>query len=348
MTQVNLKEEQQKQEQQLFTKKEKAPVLQRTSLKDALKMLIPYIGMGISLAEFSLLPQVHPITVLYKAETWPYFIAVCASVYTLLYLISLFVRPVREKVAHFSWLVCAFFLFFTLQDYLTLRTGTLQLPFTPSPDKIVRELVINANVIANDAISSLSTLFTGLAIGITLGIISGVACGCVRLVDYWINPLLKIIGPVPALIWMPIFFVTFHSSRAAALAAVVLASWFPLTLMISSAIKNIDYSLIERAETLGASKMHIVVHVMLPNSIPAIANALFMALSHSFGAMAATELCGVSSGLMFRIDYTRVMANYGEVYAIIGVMIVIFAALTALMFAFRNWLLRWQKGLARW
>ena len=212
----------------------------------------------------------------------------------------------------------------------------------------MRELVINANVIANDAISSLSTLFTGLAIGITLGIISGVACGCVRLVDYWINPLLKIIGPVPALIWMPIFFVTFHSSRAAALAAVVLASWFPLTLMISSAIKNIDYSLIERAETLGASKMHIVVHVMLPNSIPAIANALFMALSHSFGAMAATELCGVSSGLMFRIDYTRVMANYGEVYAIIGVMIVIFAALTALMFAFRNWLLRWQKGLARW
>ena len=30
------------------------------------------------------------------------------------------------------------------------------------------------------------------------------------------------------------------------------------------------------------------------------------------------------------------------------VMIVIFSTLTALMFAFRNWLLRWQKGLARW
>ena len=94
--------------------------------------------------------------------------------------------------------------------------------------------------------------------------------------------------------------------------------------------------------------MYVVIHVMLPNSIPAIANALFMALSHSFGAMAATELCGVNSGLMFRIQYTRVMANYGEVFAIIGVMIVIFSTLTALMFAFRNWLLRWQKGLARW
>lgn len=347
MGNVNLKEEQHKEEERLFIKK-KMPIIQRTSLKDACKMLIPYAGMAISALEFVSLPQVHPLPVQYHAGIWLPTLAVCAALYTVLYVLSLFIRPLRDKIAHFSWLIFAFFCFFTLQDYLTLRTGTLKLPFVPSPDKIVYELVNNIDIIAADAASSMTTLFSGLVIGITLGVVSGVACGCVRLVDYWLNPLLKIVGPVPALIWMPIFFVTFHSSRAAALAAVVLASWFPLTLMISSAIKNIDRRLIERAETLGASKMHIVVHVMIPNSIPAIANALFMALSHSFGAMSATELCGVNSGLMFRINYTRVMANYGEVFAIIGVMIVIFASLTAIMFAFRNWLLRWQKGLARW
>ena len=126
------------------------------------------------------------------------------------------------------------------------------------------------------------------------------------------------------------------------------APWQSTDDAYTDAIKNMDRGLIERAETLGASKFYIILHVMLPNSIPHIANALFMALSHSFGAMSATELCGATSGLMFRIQYTRVMANYGEVFAIIGVMIVIFATLTAIMFAFRNWLLRWQKGLARW
>ena len=347
MTHVDLKEEQRKEEQRLFVRKKK-PVISRAPLKTAAKMLVPYMGMGISALEFVSLPQVHPLPVQYHAETWLPTLAVAAIIYTAVYLVALFVRPVREKVAGFSWLICAFFLFFTLQDYLTLRTGILKLPFIPSPDKIVHELIANIDVIAADAVSSMTTLFSGLAVGIALGIVSGVTCGCVRLADYWINPLLKIIGPVPALIWMPIFFVTFHSSDVAALAAVVLASWVPLTLMISSAIKSMDRSLIERAETLGASKFYVVMHVMLPNSIPAIANALFMALSHSFGAMAATELCGVNSGLMFRIQYTRVMANYGEVFAIIGVMIVIFASLTAVMFAFRNWLLRWQKGLARW
>ena len=336
-----------KEEERLFIK-EKKPIIERASLREAAKMLIPFVGIAISAIEFVSLPQVHPLPVQYHAVTWLPTLGVCAGVYALFYAFSLFIRPLRQKVAHFSWLIFAFFCFFTLQDFLTLRTGTLKLPFIPSPDKIVHELIANWDTIAMDAVSSMTTLFSGLVIGISMGIVSGIACGCVRLVDYWINPLLKIIGPVPALIWMPIFFVVFHSSNAAALAAVFLASWFPLTLMISSAIKNIDKGLIERAETLGASKFYIILHVMLPNSIPHIANALFMALSHSFGAMSATELCGATSGLMFRIQYTRVMANYGEVFAIIGVMIVIFATLTAIMFAFRNWLLRWQKGLARW
>ncbi len=339
--------EEQRKEDELFIK-HKEPVIARATLREALKMLIPFAGIAISAIEFLALPQVHPLPVQYHAVTWLPTLAVCAAVYAVFYLFSLFIAPLRKKTARFAWLIFAFFLFFTLQDILTLRTGILQLPFIPSPDKIVHELVSNFETIIFDALSSMRTLFSGLVIGISMGIISGIACGCVRLVDYWINPLLKIIGPVPALIWMPLFFVMFHSSTAAALAAVFLASWFPLTLMISSAIKNIDKSLIERAETLGASKFYIILHVMLPNSIPAIANALFMALSHSFGAMAATELCGATSGLMFRIQYTRVLANYGEVFAIIGVMIVIFATLTAIMFAFRNWLLRWQKGLARW
>ena len=342
-----IREELHKEEERLFIK-EKKPIISRATLREALHMLIPFVGMAVSAIEFVALPQVHPLPVQYKAVTWLPTLAVCAIVYGVIYVLSLFIRPLREKVHHFSWLIFAFFIFFTLQDFLTLRTGIFQLPFIPSPDKIVHELVANWQTIAGDALSSMRTLFSGLVIGISMGIISGIACGCVRLVDYWVNPLLKIIGPVPALIWMPIFFVLFHSSDAAALAAVFLASWFPLTLMISSAIKNMDRGLIERAETLGASKFYIILHVMLPNSIPHIANALFMALSHSFGAMSATELCGATSGLMFRIQYTRVMANYGEVFAIIGVMIVIFATLTAIMFAFRNWLLRWQKGLARW
>lgn len=341
-----IREELAKEEAAKYTPKAKKPFFSLVKPKEALMLLAPFLGIAISAIEHVALPNVHPVA--YYPKTWLPTLAVCAGIYAVIYILCVFIRPLRERFLRFPWLIFAIFCFFTLQDYLTLKTGTLKMPFIPSPDRIMHELIGNADTIASDAVASMRILFAGLIIGITMGVFSGIACGCVRVFDYWVNPLLKIIGPVPALIWMPIFFIIFHSSTAAALSAVVLASWFPLTLMIGSAIKNIDHRLIERAETLGASKMHIVFHVMLPNSIPAIANALFMAFSHSFGAMSATELCGATEGLMFRIQYIRVLANYGEVFAIIGVMIVIFSTMTAVMFAFRNWLLRWQKGLARW
>lgn len=341
-----IRQELEREEAAKYTPKAKKPLISLIKPKELLMLLVPFLGIAIAAVEHVMLPNVHPVA--YHPKTWLPTLAVCAVVYAVICILCVFIRPMRERFLRFPGLIFAMFCFFTLQDYLTLKTGTLKMPFIPSPDRIMHELIANADVIFTDAIASMRILFAGLIIGITMGVFSGITCGCVRVFDYWVNPLLKIIGPVPALIWMPIFFIIFHSSTAAALSAVVLASWFPLTLMIGSAIKNIDGRLIERAQTLGASKMHIVFHVMLPNSIPAIANALFMAFSHSFGAMSATELCGATEGLMFRIQYIRVLANYGEVFAIIGVMIVIFSTMTAIMFAFRNWLLRWQKGLARW
>lgn len=309
-------------------------------------MLLPFAGMLVSAVEFTALPNVHPIG--YLPHHWIPTLCMCAGVYLLFYLAACLLEPVRRKMHRFSPLVCAFFLFFTVQDLLTLKSGILEMPFIPSPDKIVRSLCENWAMAAGDAASSLSTLLLGFALGVALGLFSGITAGCSRLFNYWVNPLLKIVGPVPALIWMPICFVVFHSSRAAAITCVVVAAWFPLTLMLSSAIANTPRQLIEHAQTLGASKLHIVFHVMVPNAIPALANALFMALSHSFGAMAATELCGASSGLMMRISFVQAQAQFGVVWGYIGIMICIFSVLTTLMFAFRNWLLRWQKGYVRW
>ena len=69
MPKVDLKEELHKEEERLFIKK-KEPVFSRATLREALKMLIPYAGMAISAIEFCALPQVHPLPVQYQAVTW--------------------------------------------------------------------------------------------------------------------------------------------------------------------------------------------------------------------------------------------------------------------------------------
>ena len=321
-------------------------VVLRARLAEAAKMLIPFAGIFLAYLAHVLVPNVYPAT--YIPKYWAPFLLGCACVWAVVWLLGLFIFPVRKRALRLSWLLAFLFVFLEVWDIATLKTGYMKLPFIPSPDKVLEQLTVNHLKVIESAQASLLLLFEGLSIGLVLGFASGVLCGCSRLANYWLAPLLKIVGPVPGLVWLPVFVKMFGSSHAGSVAAIVLAAWFPMTLMLSNAIKNTDIALIERAQTLGASKTRIVAHVMIPAAAPALADALFMALAGSFGALSAAELCGVKSGLALAVSTWGTIANFGVVFAYVLAMIIIFATLTALMFAVRNWLLRWQKGLVRW
>ncbi len=325
---------------------EKRRKILRARPKQAAKMLLPFAGIFIAYAIHMLAPNTYPAG--YSAPYWSSALLISAGLYALFYVAALLVVPIRKKMLRFAWLLCFVFLFIEAYDVATLKTGMLKLPFIPSPDKIIEQFIANFANIVKAAGASLELLAVGFAIGLVLGLLSGVLCGCSYLANYWVSPLLKIIGPVPGLVWLPVFVLSFNSSRAGSIAAVVIAVWFPLTLMLSNAIKNTDRDYIERAQTLGASKTHIVLHVMMPAAVPAFANALFMALAGSFGALSAAELCGVKTGLALAVKQMGTVANFGVVFAYVIAMILIFSTLTLIMFAIRNWLLRWQKGLVRW
>lgn len=327
-------------------KPEEQRIIMRARGKQAAKMLWPFVGMIVAYIVHAVLPDVHPTN--YEGLCWAPTILICAGIYAVLYLVGLFVVPVRKKLLRFAYLLCGIFIFLEIWDVLTIKSGVLKMPFIPSPDRVIEQFIINFPSIMQATASSLELLAWGLGIGLVVGFASGVLCGCSYIANYWLNPLLKIIGPVPGLVWLPVFVVLFGSSRAGSIAAIVLAVWFPMTLMLSNAIKNTPPELIERAETLGASKVYIVMHVMIPNAVPSLANALFMAFSGSFGALSAAELCGVKSGLALAVRMMGTIANYGVVFAYVLMMIVVFSSLTMIMFAVRNWLLRWQKGLVRW
>jgi NitT/TauT family transport system permease protein len=325
---------------------EKRRVLKKAHLGEALRMLIPFIGIFGAFTIQQLVPNVYPVG--YVPVAWPRLLLACAAIYAVLWLLGHAVVPLRNRLVHFSWLLAFVFLFFELYDLMTVKSGYLRMPFMPSPSNILETLVQYHSRVLSDAQTSLLLLGTGLSVGLIVGFVSGVLVGCSRIAGYWISPLLKIIGPVPGLIWLPIFVVGFHSSRVGSIAAIVIAVWFPMTLMLGNAIKNTDVGLIERAQTMGASKPYAVLHVMIPAAIPALANALFMALAGSFGALAAAELAGVRGGLAVAVRQWGTQAHFGMVYSYVIVMIIIFSSLTILMFAVRNWLLRWQKGLVRW
>jgi NitT/TauT family transport system permease protein len=172
--------------------------------------------------------------------------------------------------------------------------------------------------------------------------------GWSRIVHYWLNPVHKIIGPVPGIAWLPIAMVLMPTSHAAGLFLIGLALWFPLTMMISTAIRDTDVRLIECARVLGANDFYILTRVAIPAAIPALFTGLFMGLASSFSALIFAEMLGVKAGLGWYISWAQSWAEYYKIYATLGVFIVLFFTLIEILFRIRNHAMKWKKDVIRW
>lgn len=331
------------------TDKQKA-ILESRRAVDFVKLLLPFAGALIAFGEWYGTPIVYPAT--YTSDNdpiyFPTFLLVYLCVYALFYVVAVLSGRVRLRLHKWAWLLFAVPVILALWDLATLKSGFFVLPFTPGPDKILAVLPNNWQTILENIGFSLELLFTGIAIGLVTGFASGVLIGWSHFFDYWLSPLMKIIGPVPSAAWLPIVVALMPSAHAASLFLIALAVWFPLTLMLSSSLKSTDIKKIEAARVLGASERYILFHVALPLALPGIFNGLFMGLSSSFTALVIAEQLGVKGGLGWYINWSAAWAEYAKVFCVVGIFIIIFYVLTTLLFKARDRIMKWQEGTVKW
>ena len=322
------------------------PTRRLVTAREFVAMLLPIAGILIALGAHLSLPNVYPE----DYDPWVYapFLVGCLGLYALIMLIACFWPRLRKPLVHLSAIIMAFFLTLGVVDVLTLKTGILELPFIPSPDKILASYILYPDQVIEGFIASMKLLFTGFAIGAVTGFLSGVLMGWSKICNYWLTPILKLIGPLPTAALLPIAVVIMPSNHAAGLFLIALSVWFPLTLMLSSSIKATDKRKIEVARVLGASEFYILTHVALPSSLPAIFDGLFMGLSGSFGGLVVAEMLGVKSGLGWYLTWAKNWSDYGRVFSTTGIFIIVFFLLIQVLFFIRDRVMKWQKGLVRW
>ena len=314
--------------------------------KEFLFLLLPVSAILISMGTHISLPNVYPAD--YDPQTYFPFVEVCLVVYIGLVMISLFWKKLRMILVNLSGIIFVAFLLIEVLDIMTLKTGMLELPFIPSPDKTLSSFTLYPDRVIPSLFASMQLLLTGCLIGFVTGFISGVLMGWSKIANYWISPILKLVGPVPSAAWLPIAVVIMPDNHAAGLFLIALSVWFPLTLMLSSAIRATDVRLVESARVMGASEAYILFHVALPAAMPAIFDGLFMGLSASFGALVVAEMLGVKDGLGWYLTWSKQWSDYGRVFSTTGIFIIIFFLLIQLLFFIRRKVLKWQKGLVRW
>ena len=255
---------------------------------------------------------------------------------------------VCQRLQRLSPWLLALALFLAAWEAVTAKLGLLPLPFFPPPQAIVEVLIDDWERLGAGIFASARLLATGYFLGAAAGFVTGVSIGWSRLAGYWIHPVLRFIGPLPATAWLPLAFFVFPSSFSASIFLIALATGFPVTVLTWSGVAGVNSAYYDIARTLGASQRFLVLKVAIPAAMPHVFVGLFMGLGNSFAVLVVAEMLGVRAGLGWYLQWAQGWAAYANMYAALLVMAFLCSGLITLLFRLRDRLLSWQKGLVRW
>lgn len=255
---------------------------------------------------------------------------------------------VRSWLGHMLPIIAGAIGFLAVWDVVTSGFRLFPLPYFPSPASVLRNLILDWQLLFESTYYSLWLLARGYILGAALGVVTGICIGWYKQARYWGMPILKIVGPIPATAWIPLAMVVSPKPSWSAVGLIALAVWFPVTMLTMSGIANTRASYLDVARTLGARPSFLIFRVAIPAAMPNIFLGLFMGLGSSFLTLIVAETVGVRSGLGWYVGWAQGWAEYGKVYAALVIMAAFFSTIMTLLFKLRDRVLVWQKGTIKW
>ncbi len=253
-------------------------------------------------------------------------------------------RNQYQKRAAFRF-VCGIALF--LWDLLGTKLQVLTQPFFPGPAGIMTAFVSEGDFIWTNTLYSLRLYAFGFAIGVITGVITGVLVGWFPKVAYWVNPVLKVLGVIPAVAWMPFALTLLPTPFAGAVFLIAVSVWVLVTTLTAAGVESTPKVQFEAGRTLGGNSLYLVFHVAIPHALPQIFLGITTANGYAFTTLVMAEMMGQPGGLGYYINASKVWSAYYKVFAAIIVMAILFSIITKLIELIRDYFLRWQKGVVR-
>ena len=245
------------------------------------------------------------------------------------------------------WLVASAVVL-ALWEIYTAKLGSLPPPFFAPPQSLAEVYISDWARLLDSARNSLQLLAVGVGIGASVGFVVGVLMGWSKLANYWIHPLLRVLGPVPTTALLPISFYFFPSSWSTAIFLIALGMAFSVAILTWSGVASVNRNYYDVARTMGASPWFLVLRVAIPASLPQVFVGLFMGLGAAFSTLVVAEMLGVKSGLGWYLTWAQGWASYQNMYGALIIMALLFSGVITLLFLVRDRVLSWQKGIVKW
>ena len=313
-------------------------------MKNMIKWL-PVFVIVLIIIQYEFVPNFREFTLLERnapTHVFTWFMGFVAIVFVAWNLIALFYEKAQQSLINKAPIITAALILLLVYDILTLTTGFLPQPFVPWPDAILNAMIRDRVILLRSVGHSLTLLFTGYIIGVVAGIITGVAAGWLKNVRYWVSPVVKVLGSIPPVTWLPIILILASSLFSGAVILIALAVWYPVTTTTMNGVRSVPKVNFEAASTFGVSKIGMIYKVALPASSPFIFQGLTQGMSVACTALLIAEMMGVEAGLGWYINWQRGWAEFAGMYAAVVIIAITFFAVNAVLNLIKGRVLRWK------
>jgi taurine transport system permease protein len=231
--------------------------------------------------------------------------------------------------------------------WLVTAFGWIDALFLPSPVAVLDRL---KDLIANGYMSislwshigaSLGRIGIALIAAVITAIPVGIAIGRNKVIRGVVDPIIEFYRPIPPLAYLPLIVIWCGIGELSKVLLIYLAIFAPIVIATSTGVRSVDQAKIRAAQSLGATPLQIIKHVVLPSALPSILTGIRIGLGVGWSTLVAAELVGASEGLGFMVQSSSQLLATDVV--IVGILII-----AVIAFALEIGLRRLQKKLVPW
>ena len=190
-------------------------------------------------------------------------------------------------------------LFFSIWEIGHLLTPELQQKFLPGVIEVVGEIayLIQEKGFVGDIGKSLYRIYVSFFVACMVAIPLGLLMGCFIKLRVLINPTVGGLRYLPAASFVPLLLVYLGPTDTAKMALLFLGCVFFLIALILDNVLAVPRELIESAQTMGASRRHIVFRVTLPAAAPQIVDSMRNMIAVSWTYLVIAEIVAATDGI---------------------------------------------------
>ena len=224
---------------------------------------------------------------------------------------------------------------------LLLDSMALPQPWMVIVDTATR--IADGSLLDDLAISTFRAL-SGIILALAAAVPLGLAVGAEDSLRRRLSPFIYLLYPIPHVVLLPLIIILFGIGNFSKIFLIALIVFFQILVTTRDAARTIHRNYFHAMQTLGATRLQIYRHVILPASLPKILTALRISIGTAVAILFFVESFATTTGLGYIIMDSWGRADYVALYTGISCMALLGFALYLLLDRLERRICAWTRS----